>query len=287
MKNTDNIAVFIGSSPSEWLPAKVLEFTIKKNTQLPVKVTRLCETGVTIPMPVEKKCRPKTPFSFQRFLIPALSGYKGKAIYLDADMLVFSDISELWNTDMCGNDILYVAQCNGKTKPQFSVMLMNTENLIWDINLIIESLNKKVFTYDELMYDFTIAKNTEASLNQHWNSLEKFSTETKLLHYTNMHTQPWVSLGNSHRNIWINELLSAINNGFISISDVAREIKKGNIRPSLILEISNLSNGIPAPKDSELEKLDANFIAPFRLLTQNTFRKYYIKAKIALRGILK
>lgn len=37
-----------------------------------------------------------TPFSCFRLAIPELCGFEGRAIYLDADMLVLSDISELW-----------------------------------------------------------------------------------------------------------------------------------------------------------------------------------------------
>ena len=56
-------------------------------------------------MPLAVENRPRTPFSFQRFLIPELCGYSGKAIYLDADMQVFRDIRELWNYDFSGCDL--------------------------------------------------------------------------------------------------------------------------------------------------------------------------------------
>lgn len=38
-----------------------------------------------------------TPFSGFRFAIPELCGFKGRAIYLDADMLLLADIAELWD----------------------------------------------------------------------------------------------------------------------------------------------------------------------------------------------
>jgi hypothetical protein len=38
-----------------------------------------------------------TPFSAFRWAIPAACGYKGKAIYLDSDMIPMADIAGLWN----------------------------------------------------------------------------------------------------------------------------------------------------------------------------------------------
>ncbi len=48
-------------------------------------------------MPKDEPNRGRTGFSFSRFQIPKLAGYKGRALYLDADMQVFGDIAELWD----------------------------------------------------------------------------------------------------------------------------------------------------------------------------------------------
>lgn len=37
-----------------------------------------------------------TDFSFSRFLVPCLSGYRGWSIFMDCDMLMRDDIAELW-----------------------------------------------------------------------------------------------------------------------------------------------------------------------------------------------
>ena len=133
MTDISLIKIFIGSSRSEWLPAKVLEHSIKSRSNSAIDVVRLYETKIQIPIPKRKDCAPRTPFSFQRFLIPELCSFHGKAIYLDADMLVFSDIAELWNTDMEESAVLSVAPINNSQKPQFSVILLDTEKLKWNI----------------------------------------------------------------------------------------------------------------------------------------------------------
>ena len=43
-----------------------------------------------------------TEFSFSRFLVPILNQFEGKALFMDCDMFVRSDILELW--DVCTNN---------------------------------------------------------------------------------------------------------------------------------------------------------------------------------------
>jgi hypothetical protein len=44
-----------------------------------------------------------TEFSFSRFLVPTLNQYKGRALFMDSDMFVRSDILELWDTCVEGD----------------------------------------------------------------------------------------------------------------------------------------------------------------------------------------
>lgn len=52
-----------------------------------------------------------TDFSCFRFAVPELCGFEGRAIYLDADMLVLHDIKDLWDRDLKGKGVLC---CNWK-----------------------------------------------------------------------------------------------------------------------------------------------------------------------------
>ena len=47
-----------------------------------------------------------------KVLIPKLTNYRGRAIYMDADMLVFKDIQNLWNIPMNSNYILVQSRNN-------------------------------------------------------------------------------------------------------------------------------------------------------------------------------
>lgn len=272
MMQNDPIRIFIGSSPSEWLPAKVLEYSIRSRTSYQIESVRLCESNITIPSPLHKKNKPKTPFSFQRFLIPGLCNYKGKAIYLDADMLVFSDIHQLWMHDFSDAEILSVKSSHKELKPQFSVMLMNTNLLKWNIDEIIAGLDSGKYNYDQLMYQFVVAK-YQRTIDASWNSLEHYDEHTKLLHFTDMNKQPWVNLENPYRNIWVDELANAITSNFIAFNDLTDQIRSGNIRPSLAIEIDQRLNKKPPISDIQLHTADKTFIPPFFSLKPSLFHR--------------
>src|SRR5262245_50696114 len=88
------LRVFVGADDSQLVAARVLEFSIRRHASRPVDLTVMRD--LPVPLPRDRRNRPQTTFSFYRFLIPRLCDYRGRALYLDADMLVFADLAELW-----------------------------------------------------------------------------------------------------------------------------------------------------------------------------------------------
>jgi hypothetical protein len=247
------------------LAVKVLEFSIRAHTSAGVVVFPLHEASIEFPMPRDPKNRPRTPFSFQRFYIPALQHYQGRAIYLDSDMQVFRDITELWNLPFAGADLLAAREPGESSrKPQFSVMLLNCDELKWDLTEIVAALDRGELTYETLMYDMAVARNVRAAIDPSWNSLERYVPgQTGLLHYTDMPTQPWVSLDNRNGYIWIRDLIAAVDAGFISREYVKQHIDKGYVRPSVLYQLDNrLERSEQLP--SEARQLDAEFVPPYK-----------------------
>ena len=67
-----------------------------------------------------------------------------------------------------------------------------------------------------------------------WNSLEYYEEgKTRLLHYTDMPTQPWVSNRNPSGQLWYDLLKEAVLEGFVTIDDIYLEIEKGHVSPEL------------------------------------------------------
>ena len=102
------INVFIGYDPAESIAYHVAVQSIMDNTKHPnVRITPLNSAILKRARIYERKREPtqSTEFSFTRFLVPYLSGYSGRAIFMDCDILCLADIEELWEmTDVFGRE---------------------------------------------------------------------------------------------------------------------------------------------------------------------------------------
>jgi hypothetical protein len=258
------VRVYVATTDAQMLSVKVLEWSIRKHASLTVEVYPMHLSGVEIPVPRAPANRPRTPFSFQRFLIPALAGYRGRAIYLDSDMQVFRDIRELWTLPFGDADLLAAREPGGTgRKPQFSVMLLNCERLRWDITGIVGALDRGALTYEQLMYGMRVAEHVSADIDPEWNSLERYEEgRTSLVHFTDMNTQPWVALDNPINFLWARDLFEALRAGFITRDFVAEHVAKGYVRPSLLHQIDHgIEDSLLLPKAAR--SLDQQFRAPY------------------------
>jgi hypothetical protein len=251
------------------LGVKVLEYSIRQRASMDVEVFPLHQARVEFPMPKDARNRPRTPFSFQRFYIPALKGYHGRAIYLDSDMQVFKDIKAVWTLPFDGADLL-AARERGETgrRPQFSVMLLNCDELRWNINGIVAALDRGELTYETLMYEMAVARRISAAIDPAWNSLERYEEgQTGLLHYTDMPTQPWVSRENPLGHLWMRDLIAAVDGGFVTRQHVEEQVRQGFVRPSLLYQLDRrLEDASQLSKGGK--HLDDGFVAPYQKMSQ-------------------
>lgn len=247
------IRIFVGTDRSQKLAFQVLSHSIRRQAANGVEISAL--DGSDLPAPPDPEHAPRTGFSFARFAIPQLTNFSGRAIYLDADMLVFRDVAELWSMPLEGAKVacqeeLPDTMASSALRPgtrrrkQCSVMVLDCNALNWDVVDIISGLGPR-YTYDELLSELCILD--EADINHtipvHWNSLEHFDPETRLLHYTDMMLQPWVFSGNRNGWLWVDELRRMIRSGTLRVSDVEAEIAEGYVRPSLAVELSAFEGG--------------------------------------------
>ena len=135
--------VFVGYDTREDIAYQVCEFSIKR-----------FNSNVAVTPLVQHELRQKkiywreidklasTEFTFTRFLVPHLMNFKGWALFMDCDMLMLSDISELWKlrddnfaVQVCKHDytprsekkFLGQVQTNYEKKNWSSFMLMNCD----------------------------------------------------------------------------------------------------------------------------------------------------------------
>jgi lipopolysaccharide biosynthesis glycosyltransferase len=262
----DNIArIFVGTDRSQRIGVKVLEFSIRKHSSVAIDLRPMDD--LVLPEPDDPRQSQRTGFSFCRFAIPELAGYRGKAVYLDADMLVFRDFAELWDIPFDGakvviqDDLPEHAQRPGATKgapakriKQCAVMLLDCGRLDWNVKQIVHGLGRQ-YSYEELVYQLCILKPAEISYRVpfEWNSLEHFDEKTALLHYTDMQTQPWVAPENPLGYLWVGHLKEMLDCGAISQAEIEEDVAGGYARPSLCRELEEVGGSRPLTAE-EIER---------------------------------
>jgi lipopolysaccharide biosynthesis glycosyltransferase len=90
------IPVFIGYDAREAIAYNVLAYSIVARSSKPVAITPVMLNQIGDVYARERDPLQSTDFSFSRFLVPYLSGYRGFSIFMDCDMLMRDDICRLW-----------------------------------------------------------------------------------------------------------------------------------------------------------------------------------------------
>ncbi|AOB32567.1 glycosyl transferase [Bordetella sp. H567] len=118
----DAMEIFVGCDPNngDLEQMMVLEYSLRKHASLPVhihwmRLTRdpgspwFCDPATGQGWRTETW---STPFSALRWSLPACMDYQGRALYMDADMLVLDDIARVWTMPMA-EDAVMAARRNG------------------------------------------------------------------------------------------------------------------------------------------------------------------------------
>ena len=249
--------IFCGTDESQDVATRVLEHSFRKHASGPVEFVEMrLGRNVHVPKPKDEKNRARTPFSFFRFCIPELAGFRGRALYCDADMQVFADVAELWRIPFGEQRVLCTNQPEAPAhwknhaffRPgrQFSVMLLDCSRLDWKIQEIVERMDRGEFGYQQLLHECCLVRPEEIAdrIPSEWNHLDHFemppaaagapSPGTKLVHYTVVSTQPWKNDRNHLVPLWMRGFAEAVQAGAVERDLVARGIEQGHLKPRLL-----------------------------------------------------
>lgn len=184
------LRVFIGADPRQPLAYSVLQHSIRVNSSLPVSITALQLDQLPI------KRRGLTEFTFSRFLVPYLCGFRGKALFLDADMVVTGDIADLFNIPDHASAVMVNQQ-----QDRFewaSAMMFNCDNCKKLTPSFIDDESNQLF-------DFAWAEHPVGEFPPEWNHAVGYAEDgaAKLYHYTQgipcwdetrgVEDKPWVT----------------------------------------------------------------------------------------------
>jgi len=225
--NETPLNIYVGCEPPQHLAARVLEHSILRHTSMPVRVHRLDEL-----IPPERSSGGRTPFSLQRFMIPELNQREGLALYFDSDMLVYQDVKELLSLRDSQFAISSADAPPGSgRRPQCSVMVIDCARANWQFDQIAHLASK---TYESAMFELEFEPSKKACLPYQWNSLERFDPDTRLLHFTDMDKQPWISTENLLAPVWFDALFAAMSDKQVSFDDLVQDVQRGWVRPGLL-----------------------------------------------------
>jgi hypothetical protein len=89
------LSVYIGYDPREAVAFHTLAHSILRRASIPVSIAPLVQTQLKGVYTRPRGPTESTEFSLTRFLVPALSGFRGRSVFMDCDMLCRADIAEM------------------------------------------------------------------------------------------------------------------------------------------------------------------------------------------------
>lgn len=192
------IRVFIGFDPKETVAFHVLSQSIHEHASQPVSITPVALSQLNGIYTRERNPLQSTEFSFSRFLVPYLSGYEGWSLFMDCDMLMTEDITNLWNM----RDNSYAVMCvKHDHQPKEDLKFLDSVQTKyakknWSSVMLFNNAKCKALTPDfvnkasglelhqfKWLHDDTLI----GELPQRWNHLVGYDTpdpDAALIHYT-------------------------------------------------------------------------------------------------------
>ncbi len=223
------LKVFIGYDPRQPVSYNVLQQSIFTRSSKPVSITPL----VIEQLPIKRVGL--TPFTYTRFLVPYLCGYKGWALFLDIDMLLKDDISKLF--DLVDDQYAVMVSKNDKRFEWASAMLFNCAKctiLTPGYVEIAEGLHQIRWCNEDQVGD----------LPREWNHLVGYDakrSDAKLVHYTQGVPCFPETKGSEYANDWHDEHKfsnSAMSWETLMGQSVHAAVKDGKLVPKFVAGVS-------------------------------------------------
>jgi lipopolysaccharide biosynthesis glycosyltransferase len=204
------LKIFIGWDSRFPEPADVLRYTLKKHSSVPLDIRFLKLQELDFNR--EEDPLASTQFTYTRFLVPYLCNYKGKAIFMDNDMVCLGDVKELDDLDMANMALrvvkhdykptntvkMYGAKQTAYPRKNWSsLMIMNCAKLkLWKKKVVETQTGAYLHRFQD------IPNESIGDIPKTWNTLDWMDEHTKLIHYTN--GGPWFDeyKNHPHADVW-------------------------------------------------------------------------------------
>jgi hypothetical protein len=130
-----------------------------------------------------------------RRMVPALLGFQGRALVIDPDIFAIGDVYELLSRDMGGKAILCRQKSEwreGRRLYSSAVTLLDCNKLThWQWEREIDELFTGQLKLGPWLWLLDESPRLVGLLEEEWNHFDTLTEKTKLLHNTEVRTQPW------------------------------------------------------------------------------------------------
>lgn len=173
------VRIFLGTQPEQYRAERIFFWSIEQVRD----PARTYEIHLMTDLAGFDRKGWRTGFTKYRFAIPELAGGQGKAIYNDVDQIYLADPALLFDMDMQGHGYLAI------TPEETSVMLIDCQKMLPLWNRATANREGK----HALIKKPAKTPGLWGEIDGHWNArdMEYAEGQTKCLHYTALHQQPW------------------------------------------------------------------------------------------------
>jgi hypothetical protein len=248
-QSTAPVTVFISSGEASLLERKVLMYSLRRNSKRDLDIRVFNGTHNTVeregrppdlaPMSLKVKYQNVTEFSNYRFLAPELCGHTGRAICMDSDTIALGDIGDLFDAEMGDHDFLAKPAAYGHDEQWgLSVVLFDCARTRFTLETYFDEIASGLYNYADLHqmrprflahHPFKIGR-----LDPHWNEFDRFDKDTKLIHYTDLFTQPWKFRSHPSGDLWFRYFDEARRAGYVTDRDIQLTLVRAYARADLL-----------------------------------------------------
>ena len=227
--------IYIGTERNQYVTQRVLQYSIDSSASVSV---------TTIPLHQQFRRVGGTNFGFVRFTVPSMNNFSGRAAYLDADQVVLSDVTKLFELLPQTHAIGLVTKPEGtfggkiiSEGNQTSVMILDCPKLsAWKVPQLFENVvpNRQQLSADQIHYrDFMALKWFDQSqifsIPPSWNHFNVVQSDSNLVHFSHVRSQPWRDPTHPLSDWWNEWLVKAVNDRYLSRSRLYFEISRGHV----------------------------------------------------------
>ncbi len=213
----ETVRVFIGALPGEEVPARVLLAAIERHTHARLAV-RFVGPEIVDALGPRAAALPR---AYWPFLVPALCGHEGRALYVEPSVLVQGDVLDAWNAPLGPNVALVPSQ------GPVSLAVIDAGRAPWDAPFL-----ERLLAGQESPSALLAAGSAPGigALPEAWQARDEAPLLASAIRFTCEPWLPWKRDLHPAAWIWEAAFVLAANQDALSVNEIQRAEAQGHVR---------------------------------------------------------